>query len=47
MDLDVIPIASSNPPRQVFHNSSGERVTFDEPREWCHISYYEMSNTCW
>jgi hypothetical protein len=42
MDLDIIPIASSN--RQQAQNSSGERVSFEEPREWCHISYYELSN---
>ncbi len=39
MDLDIVP---SNPqPEQHF---PCERVQFQESQEWCHISYYEMSN---
>ena len=33
---------SSNPSQE--RNSSCERILFEEPREWCCISYYEMSN---
>jgi MAD (mothers against decapentaplegic) family protein 2/3 len=42
MDLDVTPLVLSNPQQE--QNFHCERVPFEEPREWCHISYYEMSN---
>ena len=42
MDLDIIPSASSDPRQE--QDFPGERVPFQEPREWCRISYYEMSN---
>jgi hypothetical protein len=39
MDLDIVP---SNPQQE--QNFPCERVPFEEPHEWCRISYYEMSN---
>jgi hypothetical protein len=42
MDLDIIQPISTNV--QIEQNFSCERVPFEEPREWCRISYYEMSN---
>ena len=42
MDLDMITLGSSNPSQE--QSSLCERILFEEPREWCHISYYEMSN---
>ncbi|CAF0955720.1 unnamed protein product [Adineta ricciae] len=41
MDLDDITPVPSNPSQEP--NRIGERVPFEEPHEWCHISYYEMS----
>jgi hypothetical protein len=38
MDLDLLPMNNNNPSQE------GERVLFEESHEWCHISYYEMSN---
>ncbi|CAF2066243.1 unnamed protein product [Rotaria magnacalcarata] len=41
MDLDIILIAQSNPPREV--NFASEQVELQQPREWCRLSYYEFS----
>ncbi|UJR09533.1 hypothetical protein I4U23_013770 [Adineta vaga] len=41
MDLDDVINIPTNPPLE--QNDTCERVPFEEPREWCHISYYEMS----
>jgi MAD (mothers against decapentaplegic) family protein 2/3 len=42
MDLDINP--SNNPQPEQQNTTSCERVLFEEPHEWCHIAYYEMSN---
>ncbi|CAF3064157.1 unnamed protein product [Rotaria sp. Silwood2] len=42
MDLDIAPTTLSNPSQE--QNCPHEQVSFQEPREWCRISYYEMSN---
>ncbi|CAF4678814.1 unnamed protein product, partial [Rotaria magnacalcarata] len=41
MDLDIILIAQSNPPREV--SFASEQVELQQPREWCRLSYYEFS----
>lgn len=42
MEFDSILSTLSNTTTE--QNLSCERVAFEELREWCHISYYEMSN---
>ncbi|CAF1394594.1 unnamed protein product [Rotaria sp. Silwood1] len=45
MDLDIMPITSSLTTNFSHEqNCPHEQVLFQEPREWCRISYYEMSN---
>jgi MAD (mothers against decapentaplegic) family protein 2/3 len=42
MDLDILPTNTNNPSQG--QNFPFERVLLEESHEWCHISYYEMSN---
>ena len=46
MDVQLMPTAAAAAavPSQLEQAFPCERVPFEEPHEWCHIAYYEMSN---